>query len=72
MTKAFKVQGPYSTDDAAFLYWSNTEGWVNFNSATVFFSSELLTLNYPMEATHIAWLDQNGEIVKAVAINDLP
>ena len=60
----FKIQGPYSEDDNAFLYWSNKNGWSDFNSTTLFDHQELRVINFPMEATHIVWVDKNDEIVK--------
>jgi hypothetical protein len=34
------IAGPWSTDDSTQLYWSNTDGWVDLESATVFLESE--------------------------------
>lgn len=70
MSNRFKIQGPYSEDDQAYLYWSNDIGWVDFDSATIFNKNEL-NQNYPMESTRIVLLGKHGEITQTVEIKDL-
>lgn len=60
-TNYFKFQGPYLHHEG-YLYWSNTDGWVDFDSATLFELKEFGVINAPMEATHVVWVSANGDI----------
>lgn len=66
----YKIQGEYSEDDQAFLYWSNRNGWVDFMSATMFYE-KLTQLNMPIGATHIAFVDNHDEITHTEKILSL-
>lgn len=58
-----KIQGQRDELDGVHLYWSNQDGWVDFESATAFDLSELDSIFMPNEATGIALLDGDGEVV---------
>ena len=60
MTNKFKIQGPFSHDDDTQLYWSNKDGWVDFQSATTF--TENQRINLPMDTELVAWLKMDGTI----------
>lgn len=56
----FKIQGEYDPDDETYLYWSNQDGWVDFDSATTFDISELHRINMPMGTGGIAVLEETN------------
>lgn len=62
MNKRFKIQGPYDNDNDQFLYWSNENGWGSFEEATIFKYEEMHLIRPPMEATHVVWIDNRGEM----------
>ena len=55
-----KIQGP--TDDGEILYWSNEDGWVDFESTSVFSLCFDEIVNLPEGATALAILDTTGKI----------
>ena len=42
------------------VYWSNEDGWVDKDSATVFRASERWNIMLPFEATVICWFSKNS------------
>jgi hypothetical protein len=67
----FLIQGLYSPDDDASLYWSNDEGWVLRADATRFEDEDLEVLAFPMEAIAVEMLDEEGDAIESIAIKDL-
>ena len=56
-TNQFIIRGhKYELDDK-YLYWSNKDGWVDFDTATVFKKNELKKINFPIGATAITWVE---------------
>lgn len=68
MKKRFKIKGPYDQNDKIFLYWSNEDGWVSFDSATIFYEHELECIRLPMETTYLAYLNGKGKITRLVSV----
>lgn len=57
----YKIRGPWDNDEQIWLYWSNENGWVDFDSAQVFSDKEVI--NMPIETTAKSYIDSHGKIV---------
>lgn len=58
----FLIQGEFDTKDGEFLYWSNKDGWVDFELATLFGTDELYDIHFPVDVTpKIALLQDNNK-----------
>jgi len=56
----FKIQGKYDEIKKIDLFWSNKQGWVDFESATAFDESEIPHINFPLGTIFVSWLNQSG------------
>lgn len=62
---AFVIQGDYIEENEDDVFWSNEDGWVDFDSATIFKNSEL---NMPIGAKFIAYLNKEKKIIEREAL----
>lgn len=58
--RQFKIQGYFDIDDQDFLYWSDEDGWVDFDSADTYNADELYGMYLPLETKGIAILDETN------------
>ena len=56
MATLYVIRADEKQDDEA-LYWSNSDGWVNLGSATIFTEEDSKTLDLP--ADPCAWIPTN-------------
>ena len=71
--ETFFIKGEWDIENQNFSYWSNQDGWVDMNSATIFNSWELNQINFPIGSTGIALIDDHKElrIAKQISITEL-
>jgi len=71
--ETFFIKGGWDIENQNFSYWSNQDGWVDMNSATIFNSWELNQINFPIGSTGIALIDDHKElrIAKQISITEL-
>lgn len=64
----FKIEGDNDTSTGEILYWSNDDGWVDFDSATIFHTNELINIHFPTGSDNLrlALLKSNGEIKESI------
>ena len=52
----FKIIGEKDESTGEAPYWSNKDGWVDFDSATLFKKSEMRKVNYPIGSVGFKWI----------------
>lgn len=67
----FKIQGDIDPVERERLYWSNSIGWVDFNSAETFEADELYAIHFPCGSDNlrVAWLKKDGSVAVADSLD---
>jgi hypothetical protein len=61
--KRFKINGESDPHDGEALYWSDEDGWVDFDSATIYNESHLpMHMPNGNDTLKLAWLDDDGKM----------
>jgi hypothetical protein len=60
----FVIQGEYDDNVEDDSFWSNEDGWVDFDSATIFSKEELDRINLPMGTVCISYLNIDNRIIE--------
>jgi hypothetical protein len=64
----FVIQGEYDENVEDDSFWSNEDGWVDFESATIFSKDELNSINLPIGTVCISYLNKENHIWKRTTI----
>ena len=67
----FLIQGLYSPDDDASLYWSNDEGWVLRADATRFEDEDLRVIALPMGSIGVEMIEADDSVKYFIPVEDL-
>jgi len=60
----FVIQGEYIKETDDDIFWSDNLGWINFESATIFNTTELSKMNMPLGSVCISYLNKENIIIK--------
>jgi hypothetical protein len=70
-TSQFVIRGHKDELDDKYLYWSNKDGWVHFDTATRFKKNEYGKITLPLGSTGITWIKSAKDNNMAAKKNSL-
>ena len=61
-TRTYVIQGPRDDLNGTPLFWSNIDGWVDIDAATVYTDTERMTLRLPVDGTWTLYETTGGPV----------